>query len=206
MKLNKLIAITLSLSALCALLPSSHAAPQIGKPAPDFTLPDLDGKKHTLSEYKGKIVVLEWINHGCPFVVKHYSSGNMQAVQKEATEKGIVWLSICSSAPGKEGHMSPDEAKKKSKEVGSAASAYLIDEKGEVGQMYGAKVTPEIYIIDKEGNLVYHGAIDSIKSTNPADIPKATNYVRKALEEILAGKPVSEPKTKAYGCSVKYAK
>lgn len=182
-----------------------HAQVEVGKPAPDFTLQNGSGKSVTLSEHKGKVVVLEWVNHGCPFVVKHYGSGNMQKLQADATAKGVVWLSICSSASEKQGHMSAADASKACAEKQSAATAYLLDESGEVGKKYGAKVTPELYVIDAEGLLVYHGAIDDKKSTNPSDIAGAKNYVTAALEEVLASKPVSTPKTDAYGCSVKYA-
>ncbi|MCX7712970.1 MAG: thioredoxin family protein [Chthoniobacterales bacterium] len=206
MKAINLIGLLISLVFLQFLGHLAYALPQIGEPAPDFSLQDISGKEITLSSFRGKIVVLEWINHGCPFVIKHYKSGNMQALQREAREKGVVWLSICSSAPGKQGHMPPEEARKKNEEVGSNATTYLIDENGQVGKLYGAKVTPELFIINPEGVLVYHGAIDSIKSTNPADIPKAKNYVRLALEELFAGKRISEPTSTPYGCSIKYEK
>jgi peroxiredoxin len=194
-----------ALFILFATMAIANAGVSIGQPAPDFTLTDCTGKKVSLSDYKGKVVVLEWINHGCPFVAKHYGSGNMQKLQADATAKGVVWLSICSSAPGKQGHATPADALKKCTETQSAATAFLIDESGEVGKTYNAKVTPEMYVIDGNGVLVYHGAIDDKKSTNPGDIAGAKNYVAAALDEVLAGKPVSTPKTDAYGCSVKYA-
>lgn len=194
-----------ALALLIALATVAHAQVEVGKPAPDFILKDCSGKEHSLSDFKGKTVVLEWVNHGCPFVVKHYSSGNMQKLQKDATAKDVVWLSICSSAPGKQGHMTGEDAAKKCEAIGSAATAYLLDEDGKVGRLYGAKVTPEMYIINKDGVLVYHGAIDSKKSTDAADIAGATNHVAVALEEVLAGKPVTTATTTAYGCSVKYA-
>jgi hypothetical protein len=158
----------------------------------------------SLSDFKGKVVVLEWVNHGCPFVVKHYGSGNMQKLQADATAKGVAWLSICSSAPGKQGHMSAADANKSCAEKQSAATAYLLDESGEVGKKYGAKRTPEMYVVNPEGILVYHGAIDDKPSTDPGDIAGSKNFVAAALEETLAGKPVSTPQTEAYGCSVKY--
>ncbi|NJK91672.1 MAG: thioredoxin family protein [Blastochloris sp.] len=182
-----------------------HAA-DVGKPAPDFKLTDTNGKSHNLSDFKGKTVVLEWINHGCPFVVKHYASGNMQKLQKTYTAKDVVWLSICSSAEGKQGYMKPEEWNKTTAEKGAAPTAVLLDADGKVGQLYGAKTTPEIFIINPEGVLVYEGAIDSIKSTDQADVAKAENYVSKALEELMAGKPISTASTPPYGCSVKYAK
>jgi peroxiredoxin len=194
-----------ALFILFATMAIANAEVSIGQAAPDFTLTDCSGKKVSLSDYKGKVVVLEWINHGCPFVAKHYGSGNMQKLQADATAKGVVWLSICSSAPGKQGYATPTDALKKCTETQSAATAFLLDESGEVGKTYNAKVTPEMYVIDANGVLVYHGAIDDKKSTNPGDIAGAKNYVAAALDEVLAGKPVSTPKTDAYGCSVKYA-
>ena len=190
---------------LLSIIGTALAAPQTGQPAPDFTLADSTGKSHKLSDFKGKFVVLEWLNHGCPFVVKHYGSGNMQKLQKEYTGKDVVWLSIVSSAPGKQGHMSPEDTSKAKEEKGSAATAVLLDEDGKVGRLYNAKVTPELYVINPEGVLVYMGAIDSVKSVDAADIAGAKNYVMQALDEALAGKEVSEPVTTAYGCSVKYA-
>lgn len=180
------------------------AAPQIGQPAPGFTLKDTSGKEHSLSDFKGKTVVLEWINYGCPFVKKHYESKNMQTLQTEAADKGVVWLTVCSSAPGKQGNETPETAKTKSEAYGSAAAAYLLDEDGKVGKLYDAKTTPEMFIINPEGLLVYAGAIDDNKSPDASVIPQSKNYVKVALEEVLAGKPVSTPTTKSYGCSVKY--
>ena len=193
-----------ALFILFATMAIANAEVSIGQPAPDFTLTDCSGKKVSLSDYKGKVVVLEWVNHGCPFVAKHYGSGNMQKLQADAAAKGVVWLSICSSAPGKQGHMTGGDASKKCAETQSAATAYLLDESGEVGKTYNAKVTPEMVVIDANGVLVYQGAIDDKKSTNPGDIAGAKNYVAAALDEVLAGKPVTTPKTEAYGCSVKY--
>lgn len=184
---------------------AAFAQPEIGQPAPAFTLKDCAGKEHSLSDFKGKVVVLEWVNHGCPFVVKHYGSGNMQKLQADATGKGVVWLSICSSAPDKQGHMSAEDAAKKCGDVGSKATAYLLDEDGKVGQAYAAKRTPEMFVINEEGILVYKGAIDDKPSADAGDIPGAKNYVVAALEEVLADKPVSTATTAAYGCSVKYA-
>jgi len=180
------------------------ASPEIGKPAPAFTLKDTSGKEHSLADFKGKLVVLEWVNHGCPFVKKHYESGNMQKVQAESVGSGAVWLSICSSAPDKQGHMSAEDAAAKAKEVDSKANAYLLDEDGTVGKAYDAKTTPEIFIINEEGLLVYKGAIDDKPSANSADIEGAVNHVTAALKEIKGGKPVTVSSTKPYGCSVKY--
>jgi peroxiredoxin len=189
---------------LLSIIGTALAAPQTGQPAPEFSLTDSNGKSHKLSDFKGKFVVLEWLNHGCPFVIKHYGSGNMQKLQKEYTGKDVVWLSIASSAPGKQGNMSPEETNKTKEEKGSAASAVLLDEDGTVGKLYDAKVTPELYVINPEGVLVYKGAIDDKKSVDAADVAGAKNYVKQALDEAMAGKAVSEPVTAAYGCGIKY--
>lgn len=193
-----------ALLVLLAATTMLHAEAEIGKPAPSFTLPTCQSKSVSLSDFKGKVVVLEWTNYSCPFVVKHYGSGNMQKLQADAAAKGVVWLSICSSAPGKQGHAAPADAVKACTERNSAATAYLIDESGATGRAYDAKRTPEMYVINADGILVYHGAIDDKKSADPADIAKAKNFVIAAIDETLAGKPVSTPKTEAYGCSIKY--
>lgn len=194
----------LALSAAVALIATAQAQPEIGKPAPEFTLKDLSGKEHKLSDFKGKTVVLEWVNYGCPFVKKHYDSKNMQSLQKAATADGVVWLAICSSAPGKQGNETPETGKTKTEAVGSAATAYLVDETGTVGKLYDAKTTPEMFIINKEGTLVYKGAIDDKPNPSPDTIAGAVNYVKNALAEIADGKPVTTASTKPYGCSVKY--
>jgi peroxiredoxin len=178
--------------------------PSVGSPAPAFTLTDSKGKQHNLADFKGKHVVLEWVNFGCPFVKKHYESGNMQATQKKAVDKGVVWLSVCSSAEGKQGHMDAADWNEEIVERKLASTAVLIDENGAVGKTYGAKTTPHMYIINPEGVLVYKGAIDDKPSTNKSDIPVARNYVLAALDESLAGKSVSTASTQSYGCSVKY--
>jgi peroxiredoxin len=191
---------------LLALATWVHADAEIGKPAPAFTLPTCESKSVSLSDFKGKVVVLEWTNYSCPFVVKHYGSGNMQKLQADAAAKGVVWLAICSSAPKQQGHATPADALKACTERNSAATAYLIDESGATGRAYGAKRTPEMYVINADGILVYKGAIDDKKSVDPADIATAKNLVAAAIDETLAGKPVSTPETEAYGCSVKDAK
>jgi len=197
---------SLLLGTLVATSLTLQAAPKTGEPAPDFTLTDTAGNEHSLSDFEGKVVVLEWINHGCPFVVKFYEPGHMQKFQEEAAAKDVVWLSICSSAPGTQGHMSAEDAAKKFEEVGSKAAAYLLDEDGTVGKAYGARTTPHMYVIDSEGILVYQGGIDDKPTANKDDVEGANNYVMAALEEVLAGKPVTTSESKPYGCSVKYAK
>lgn len=174
--------------------------------APDFTLTDTNGNEHSLSDFEGKVVVLEWFNSGCPFVKKHYVKGNMQSLQETYTGKGVVWLTVCSSGPGKQGHDTAEGHNKKIEDWKIKSTAFLIDEDGKVGKAYGAKTTPHMYVIDSEGELVYQGAIDDKRSVNPNDIPKSKNHVREALDAVLAGDDVEVATTKAYGCSVKYAK
>lgn len=198
----KKLTTTLCTFALCTAV--SLAAPAIGSPAPEFTATDSNGQSHSLSDFKGKFVVLEWLNHGCPFVVKHYESGNMQNLQREYTGKDVVWLSIVSSAPGEQGHMSPEDTNAAVAEKNAAPTAVLLDEDGTVGRLYDAKVTPEMFIINPDGVLIYAGAMDDKPSTDVADIATAKSFVKQALDEALGGQEVSEPKTKAYGCSVKY--
>jgi peroxiredoxin len=178
--------------------------PPVGSAAPEFSLPDSNGKTHSLSQYKGKYVVLEWFNPECPFVKKHYGSGNMQKLQEEYTGKGVVWLTIDSNAPGSEGNMTPEQAQKVSASWKTHQTALLLDPESNVARSYGAKNTPDMIVISPEGKIVYEGAIDSKPTPNPNDIPSSTNYVKVALDESLAGKPVSNPATKPYGCSVKY--
>jgi len=193
------LVITLTLYAC-----SSSATLDVGEPAPDFEGLDTQGKPHRLADYRGKIVVLEWTNHDCPYVRKHYSAGNMQAQLQEAAAQGVVWLSIISSAPGKQGHVSPAQADELTQSRQAAPHAVILDPTGNIGRAYSAKTTPHMYIIDQSGTLVYMGGIDSITSANADDIPNATQYVRVALQALAAGKPISEPVTQPYGCSVKY--
>ncbi|HEY5751801.1 MAG TPA: thioredoxin family protein [Chthoniobacterales bacterium] len=200
MKLN------LATLALCVLgfVAPAFAAVETGKPAKDFTLKDTSGKEVSLADYKGKFVVLEWYNPDCPFVKKHYDSANMQKLQAEYTKKGVVWLSINSSAPGKQGYYSPTEYSKIAEAKKTAPTALLLDHDGKVGRLYNAKTTPEIFIINPEGTLIYQGGIDNKPSTDQADIATATNYVRITLDAAETGKPVPVGTTKPYGCSVKY--
>ena len=195
----------LTLMAALALTMTARAEVVTGQPAPEFELKDTTGASHKLSDFKGKLVVLEWVNHGCPFVVKHYSKGNMQGLQADYTGKGVVWLSICSSAEGKQGYNTAEGWQKLNTEKGGKATAILLDPEGTVGKLYGAKTTPHMYVINAEGTLVYQGAIDDKPSTESDDIPGAKNYVKAALDEVLAGQPVTTGQTKPYGCGVKYA-
>jgi len=195
---------TMLLSLLAAISLTTHAAVNVGQPAPDFTGADSNGKQHSLSQYKGKTVVLEWTNHDCPYVKKHYNSGNMQALQKDATANGIVWLSIISSRPGKQGHVSGKQANELTASRNASPTAVILDESSEIGLLYGAKTTPHMYIVDKSGQLVYMGGIDNTPSKDEDDIPKSKNYVRAALDEMAAGQAIKESITRPYGCSVKY--
>lgn len=204
--MKRLQQIVTLLAAGLALASSLHAAPEVGLPAPDFTLTDLNGQAHTLSSYRGKTVVLEWVNPECPFVVKHYDkSGNIPATQKSATADGIVWLMINSGHPGAQGDFDKAKAEAWMQRTGAAASAYFRDQDGKVGKLYDARTTPHMFIINPEGVLVYAGGIDDIRSANPDDIAKATNYVKAALADMQAGREVQTKTSRPYGCSVKYA-
>ena len=176
----------------------------VGQPAPDFSVTDTTGQLRELSSLRGAFVVLEWFNPECPFVKKHYGSGNMQALQKEQTAKGVVWLSVDSSAPGKQGHVTPEQANAFMRAQGGSPTAIVLDLDGTLGHRYGARTTPHVFLIDPKGALIYNGAIDDTPSTDPADVAAATNYVRQALTDAMAGKPVSVPTSQPYGCSVKY--
>jgi peroxiredoxin len=201
---TKLMLITLT--TLCTGALFAAEAPKVGAPAPAFALADSNGKTHSLGDCKGKYVVLEWFNPGCPFVQKHYKSANMQQLQKEFTGKEVVWLTIDSSAPGMEGSLTPEEANKQIADWKIKSSALLLDADGQVGHDYGATNTPHMFVIDPNGKLIYSGAIDNKPTANPDDIKGATNYVKTALEEAMAGKPVTTPTSRAYGCSIKYAR
>lgn len=191
-------------AALLIAAPGAHAAPAVGQPAPEFTGVDQNGVSHKLSDFKGKTVVLEWSNHQCPYVVKHYGSGNMQKLQEKAAADGVVWLTVVSSAEGKQGFTTPDEAKGVIEEVGAKSTARILDPSGEIGKLYDAKTTPHMFVVNGEGTLVYAGAIDSNSSFSPANIDGATNYVQAALDSIKAGTPIEVASTTPYGCSVKY--
>ena len=181
------------------------AAPSVGQPAPAFSAVDSTGKTVHLADFKGRHVVLEWVNPGCPYVRKHYDSANMQGTQKDAGAKGVVWLSINSTARDQGDYKSPAAMAQWMQSQKAAASATLMDSEGKIGRAYGARTTPHLYIVDPQGTLVYAGGIDNKPSSNPADIPGATNYVKVALAEATAGKAISQPTTRPYGCSVKYS-
>jgi peroxiredoxin len=182
----------------------ARAAPQVGAPAPGFTGTDSTGARHRLSDYRGRTVVLEWTNHLCPYTAKHYRTGNMQRLQAEAAKRGVVWLSVISSAPGKQGYVSPSEADRLTESRGATPAAVLLDPEGEIGRLYRAKVTPHMFVIDADGALVYMGAIDDAPSARESSVEGAHNYVLTALDALAAGHPVDPAITRAYGCTVKY--
>ncbi len=191
-------------AALCLTTTIALATPKVGAPAPQFIGIDSKGQTVKLSDFKGKTVVLEWTNHGCPYVQKHYGSGNMQNLQKTTTADGVVWLSVVSSAPGRQGHVDGKAADKLTQSRDAKPTAVLLDPDGKIGKLYGARATPHMFVISKDGTLAYMGAIDDKPSANPADVTTAVNYVTKALGQIAAGKPADPAVTRAYGCSVKY--
>lgn len=192
-----------ALTAGALIARTAEAAVQIGAPAPAFSAPDTTGATRSLSEFAGKTVVLEWTNHDCPFVRKHYDSDNMQQLQREAAAQGVVWLSVISSAPGKQGHVSASEADALTQSRNAAPAAVLLDPQGTMGRAYGAKTTPHMYVI-KDGALVYQGGIDNRNSASQASLEGAVNYVRLALADIAGGRPVGTASSAPYGCSVKY--
>ena len=199
-------------SSLVALAPAGIALPRaawaaarVGEPAPTFSINDTSGKSVSLADQRGKIVVLEWTNHECPYVRKHYESGNMQALQKETVAQGVVWLTVISSAPGTQGYVTAKEADELTSTRKAGPTAVLFDSTGTVGKAYGATNTPHMYVIDKTGTLMYAGAIDDRPTSRKSDVPGAHNYVRAALQSVAAGQPVKTPVTRAYGCTVKYA-
>jgi alkyl hydroperoxide reductase subunit AhpC len=180
------------------------AAAKIGEPAPDFTATASNGKTYRLSGYRGKFVVLEWHNNGCPYVGKHYNSGNMQRLQKQWIARGVVWFTVISSAPGQQGYVTASEENDYLTKMQAAPTAALLDPTGEVGHLYDAKTSPQMVVINPQGVVIYDGAIDDRPTTDLSDIPGALNYVNLALEQAIAGKPVETPTTRPYGCSVKY--
>ena len=201
---RKLIIWTAAAAFAVALALSTAWAARVGERAPDFTATDSNGKVHKLSEYAGKFVVLEWHNRGCPYTAKHYDSGNMQRLQHEWTARGIIWLTVISSAPGKQGFMTAADENAFLKQASATPTAVLLDPSGALGHLYDAKTTPQMFIVNPQGLLIYNGAIDDRATTDVSDINGAKNYVSLALGEALAGKPVSNATTRPYGCSVKY--
>lgn len=199
----KVLITALALATGCVAAFAGSAV--VGQPAPAFTATDTSGRAVSLADFKGRHVVLEWVNPGCPYVRKHYDAKNMQATQKGAVDKGVVWLAVNSTAPEYGDYLAPAKLAAWMKDQGAAASATLMDEDGKLGRAYGARTTPHMYVIDPAGKLVYAGAIDSKPTSNKADIATATNHVNVALAESLAGKPVSTASTRAYGCTVKYS-
>ncbi len=193
-----------ALTASLAMPGLASAQAQLDQPAPAFRASTADGKTVTLDSYKGKTVVLEWTNHDCPYVKKHYGSGNIPALQKEATAQGVVWLQVISSAPGQQGHVDGATAIKLNKDRGAAPSQVLLDPSGQIGKAYGAQTSPHLFIVNPQGVLVYKGGIDSIATAKVDDIPKADPYVKTALSELAAGKKITHASTKPYGCSIKY--
>jgi len=199
-----LAALTLQAAPFTMSAVSANTA-VVNQPAPNFSLQDASGKTVSLADFKGKFVVLEWVNPGCPYVRKHYDSGNMPGTQKEAEAKGVVWLSVSSTATDSPDYKNGADLQAWLKSKGAAPTAVLMDEKGITGQAYGARTTPHMYIIDRLGKLIYAGAIDSKPTSRAEDVATATNYVKQSLNEALAGQPISQAVTKPYGCSVKYA-
>jgi hypothetical protein len=197
-------ALAVAALAAAAVVPSAQAAAVVGQPAPELSAPDTTGATRSLSDYRGKFVVLEWVNFECPFVGKHYGSGHMQKLHKDYTGKGVVWLSVNSSRTGSQGYYASDKVNALLKQKGAAPTAYLLDTAGSIGRAYGAKTTPHMFIVDPRGTLIYAGGIDDTPSTDQADIATAKNFVSKALDEAMAGKPVTTASSQAYGCSVKY--
>jgi peroxiredoxin len=191
--------------AAAAILVLPAMAARVGEKAPDFTATDSNGNRHTLSQYAGKYVVLEWHNNGCPYVRKQYNSGNMQKLQKEWTARGVVWLTVISSAPGMQGYVTASEENAFLKQSNAAPTAALLDPEGKLGHLYDAKTSPHMFIIDPSGKLIYDGAIDDKPTPDLSDVPGAKNYVAQALTEAMNGKPVSVQTSRPYGCSVKYA-
>lgn len=195
----------LLIAALALAAPAAYAAPVVGQPAPAFTAKDADGKTRSLSEFKGSTVVLEWTNDGCPYVQKHYKSGNMQGLQKGAAKDGVIWLTLISSGPGKQGYLDGAQARGWTAANDAGSTALLLDPAGQVGHAYAAKTTPHMYIVDKAGKLAYMGGIDDRPTADPASLKGAKNYVSAALSDIKAGRPVATAVSKPYGCTIKYA-
>jgi len=202
--MRTLLTTTLAAAAIAFATGAGAAGPDLDKAAPDFTGTDTDGKTVRLADFKGKLVILEWSNHQCPYVRKHYGAGNMQKTQAAARDLGVVWVTIISSAPGEQGHVNAAEANRLTAERNAKPHHVLLDPRGQIGRLYAARVTPHMFIVGTDGKLLYKGAIDSIRSSRVSDIDKAKNYVTAALGEIKAGKPVADADTIAYGCTIHY--
>ena len=205
MPIRRRTALAITFGGLAAMALPAAAKPQIGQPAPAFQAVDADGRTRSLEEFKGKTVVLEWTNNGCPYVGKHYNSGNMQRLQRDAAKAGVVWLTIASSAPDMQGYVTGPQAKAWKAKVNAASTAILLDPNGRLGRTYDARVTPHMFVIDGAGKLVYMGGIDDKPSSELSSLKGATNYVSAALADVKAGRPVAQPVTRPYGCGVKYA-
>ena len=188
-----------------ALFALSAFAVKVGDQAPDFTGTDSHGQTHKLSQSRGNCVVLEWHNNGCPFTKKHYESGNMQRLQKEWTDKGVIWLTVISSSPGSQGYVTADQENDYLQKMHAVPTAAILDPKGDIGHLYSAKTTPHMFVISPQGQIIYNGAIDDKATTDPSDVNGANNYVSDALQEAMSGKAVAVASTRPYGCSVKYA-
>jgi len=204
-QLSRLSCLLASLLVSVAVLPAIAQGVHVGAPAPDFTATDSNGKSESLDQFHGKYVVLEWHNQGCPYTKKHYVSGNMQSLQKEWTAKGVVWLTVISSAPGEQGYVTASEENSYLSKMHATPTAALLDSNSKVARLYSAKTTPQMVVIDPAGKLIYDGAIDDRPTSDPEDIKGAKNYLNEALSAAMAGKPVPTPYTRPYGCSVKYA-
>lgn len=203
--MRKWFAVWIPLAVALMMAITAAQAARVGEPAPQFTATDTNGQAHKLSDYQGKFVVLEWTNRGCPYTQKQYNSGNMQRLQREWTSKGVVWLTVISSAPGKQGYVTAADENAYVKQINASPTAVLLDPTGALGHLYEAKTTPHMFIINPRGILIYNGAIDDKPTTDLADVPGAKNYVSMALDEAMAGNPVSVATSRPYGCSVKYA-
>jgi len=203
-RISSAVMLAACVAASVAFVPIAHAGPKVGAPAPDFTGKTTSGKAVSLSELRGKTVILEWTNHDCPYVRKHYGTGNMQALQKKTTTDGVVWLSIISSAPGRQGYVKSADADQLTRTRNAAPTHVILDPQGDIGRTYGARTTPHMFVIDAEGVLRYMGGIDDRPTARHADIEGANNHVRAALADLGAGRQVSTPVARPYGCSVKY--
>jgi AhpC/TSA family len=202
--MNRALLYVFSAAMALAIAAPPMTAARVGDSAPDFTATGSDGQAYKLADFRGKFVVLEWHNQGCPYTIKHYQSGNMERLQKEWTAKGVVWFTVISSAPGQQGYVNAAQENDYMKRMNASPTAALLDPNGQLGHLYNAKTTPQMVVIGPTGTMLYNGAIDDRPSTSISDIAGAKNYLTQALTEAMAGKPISTPTTRPYGCSVKY--